>query len=647
MQIKNFLVSLVTVLAVLAGAGSVHAQTGTVIVTGANLPTDCTVGLLFYKTGASDGLYTCTATDTWTAVGTGSVSDTAYDAATWDSVTTVAPSKNAVRDKIEAIVAGGGLGTTDIDTSAELRAIVGDESGTGALIFAGGNIGAATATSFTATTIDTGQGANELFDMDQNVLVASSPTFAALTVDTEVYDATGWDADLTVPTKDAIRDKIEAIVAGGGLGTTDIDTSAELRAIVGDESGTGALIFAGGNIGAATATTLDTGQGANELFDMDQHVLTTSSPTFVAVSVDAEAYDATGWNGDLTVATKDDIRDKIEAVVAGGGLGTADIDTSAELRAIVGDESGTGALLFAGGNIGAATGTSLAFGSDPADAGVIRFENATGLAWEAATPGTDLTLVMNGSNVLVSSAPIQVSTEAYDDAGWDGDLTVPTKDAIRDELETFPTLTDPDADRLIFWDDSAGNIVALTSPSIFSISSTTLAVTIPKSYYFRLAACQNTTASVGVDVFTSGGATATCVTGTNATRAVLDFANSGVVAVQGGFRLPPSYSGVVLANMKWRTSATSGDVVWQIATACTADAEVFDDTFNTASEVTDTAKGTTLQLNDAQIASVDVTGCAAGEHLQWRLFRDAGHASDNLAATAQLVDVEFRVLEVF
>ena len=30
------------------------------------------------------------------------VSDTAYDATTWDNVTTIAPSKNAVRDKLEA-----------------------------------------------------------------------------------------------------------------------------------------------------------------------------------------------------------------------------------------------------------------------------------------------------------------------------------------------------------------------------------------------------------------------------------------------------------------------------------------------------------------------------------------------------------------
>ena len=36
--------------------------------------------------------------------------------------------------------------------------------------------------------------------------------------------------------------------------------------------------------GAATAATLDTGQGANELYDMDQNVLTTSAPTFAGMT---------------------------------------------------------------------------------------------------------------------------------------------------------------------------------------------------------------------------------------------------------------------------------------------------------------------------------------------------------------------------
>jgi hypothetical protein len=47
----------------------------------------------------------------------GAVSDTAYNATSWDNVTDVAPSKNAIRDKIEALVLGGGEATTVADTA--------------------------------------------------------------------------------------------------------------------------------------------------------------------------------------------------------------------------------------------------------------------------------------------------------------------------------------------------------------------------------------------------------------------------------------------------------------------------------------------------------------------------------------------------
>ena len=64
------------------------------------------------------------------ADGGGSVSDTVYGAG-WNGDTTVAPSKNAVYDKIETL-----FSSASIDTSAELAAILTDEIGTaGALVF--------------------------------------------------------------------------------------------------------------------------------------------------------------------------------------------------------------------------------------------------------------------------------------------------------------------------------------------------------------------------------------------------------------------------------------------------------------------------------------------------------------------------------
>ncbi|MCK5603893.1 hypothetical protein KAR91_18545 [Candidatus Pacearchaeota archaeon] len=56
------------------------------------------------------------------------------------------------------------------------------------------------------TTLDTGQGANELYDMDQNVLTTSSPTWAGLTVGSNV-----------LPTEEIL---FQAILQGGGVAIT-------------------------------------------------------------------------------------------------------------------------------------------------------------------------------------------------------------------------------------------------------------------------------------------------------------------------------------------------------------------------------------------------------------------------------------------
>ena len=87
----------------------------------------------------------------------------------------------------------------------------------------------------TGTTLDTGQGANELFDMDQNVLQASAVTFA--TVNT-----------------------------GHGVN--------ELYSMNQDVESTDAVVF----------STVNTGQGANELFDMDQNVETDDAVEFLSVT---------------------------------------------------------------------------------------------------------------------------------------------------------------------------------------------------------------------------------------------------------------------------------------------------------------------------------------------------------------------------
>ena len=91
----------------------------------------------------------------------------------------------------------------------------------------------------TGTTLDTGQGANELFDMDQNVLQASAVTFD--TIDTGQGANELYDMNQNVQTNNAV-------------------------------------IF----------SSVNTGFGANELYDMDQNVLTSSDVIFNDITVSDE-----------------------------------------------------------------------------------------------------------------------------------------------------------------------------------------------------------------------------------------------------------------------------------------------------------------------------------------------------------------------
>ena len=175
----------------------------------------------------------------------------------------------------------------------------------------------------------------------------------------------------------------------------------------------------------------------------------------------------------------------------------------------------------------------------------------------------------------------------------------------------------------------------------YNAESTGNVLTLPIKLWVPAAICNNATpASHGWSFPTSNPGVPTCVTGSNTQFGVMAFADAADLSAQYQFRLPSDWTSTVDVAIKWYTSATSGDVVWQVATICVSDAETSDPAFNTASTVTDTAKGTTLQQNDAAITTLTVTGCAAGELMFVKVRRDASHASDSLAATANLVGLE-------
>jgi hypothetical protein len=190
-----------------------------------------------------------------------------------------------------------------------------------------------------------------------------------------------------------------------------------------------------------------------------------------------------------------------------------------------------------------------------------------------------------------------------------------------------------------------GDVVRATSPTnvTFDVEGTGNSFTAPFFIEFVAAGVAAGTAGTMLDTPASNGAAPATIAGTNSLYAVLDFDAGTDESAQGAFKLPSDWSGAIDFDGVWFAAATSGNVIWALQTVCVADAETGDPAFNTAQTATDAAKGTTLQWNDFSIASVTTTGCAAGETLMFKFFRDADNGSDTMTGDARLKSIRFKL----
>lgn len=301
--------------------------------------------------------------------------------------------------------------------------------------------------------------------------------------------------------------------------------------------------------------------------------------------------------------------------------------------------------------------TSISFGADPGDGSPLNLSNNTCINWEIATPGTDKCLKVNASDQLDFNGTLNLSGAATGsvviNGVTSGSFTITGADAMAQSVTATVAAQTSGAAVLTIPDMAGVNDTFAFIAKAGTFTNKTLdaegtgnVLTIPRRIWLPAAGCNNATAGSIWDLPTSNPGVAACVTGTNTQKGVLDFADgANSLSAQITYKLPSTWTGTVDANIKWFSATITGDVVWQLATICVADAETDDPAFNTASTVTDTAKGTTNQTNDAAITGVTVTGCAAGELMHIKIFRDPANVSDTHAATARLIGVELVIRE--
>lgn len=208
---------------------------------------------------------------------------------------------------------------------------------------------------------------------------------------------------------------------------------------------------------------------------------------------------------------------------------------------------------------------------------------------------------------------------------------------------------DAGADKILFWDESAGKLTHLELGTNLSITGTTISAS---SSIYNISGGTNYLASKTLARFTprenQPPATAFATLDTRNSIAVLDFdAATDEAAIFSG--VIPDYanlaSGLKIRLAWMATTATSGNVRWGAQLErCTTDLD--SDSFDTATLVTSAANGTSGIVTIAEITATAIDSLAIGDTFRIKIYRDADDATnDTMSGDAELIAVE--VQQVF
>lgn len=250
----------------------------------------------------------------------------------------------------------------------------------------------------------------------------------------------------------------------------------------------------------------------------------------------------------------------------------------------------------------------------------------------AGLTATTDNFIVSVSSAWASRTPAQVKATLDLEIGTD----VQAWDAFLDDIAA---LTDPNADRLMFWDDSAGDIVWLEAGSGLSISGTTLTANVSGKQTIYIPA------SAMLSATTSGAASAQLEMGTNKQNiGVLDFDATADEYAHFNVAFPKSWNlGTVTFQVFWTTSATDTDgVAWGLEAVARSDNEAIDASWGTAVVVTDDAQSAANeQYVTAESSAVTIAGTPADDDLVYfRLFRDVSDANDDMTEDARLIGIK-------
>jgi len=273
----------------------------------------------------------------------------------------------------------------------------------------------------------------------------------------------------------------------------------------------------------------------------------------------------------------------------------------------------------------------------------------------------DITDVTAGAGVAVTSPGGPAPTVAWDPSTFAGNVTMwDAANASRTWTANLSGATDPvwtysnGVANLSTGTLQAGGSDVATAASATAFTNKSLdcngtgnTCKIQKTVPIHVAGCVDATAGhVWNAPAAASAATPVCVNGTNVRTAALEFPDADNRSFQFEHTIDAGWDGgdMTIRGKWFSDTASTNNIVMQFQFVCVADAETGDPSWDAdILAITDAGKGTTLQRNDFSgtiAASTHLSTCAAGELLQVKPFRDAGHASDNFSGTMRLLPME-------
>lgn len=193
--------------------------------------------------------------------------------------------------------------------------------------------------------------------------------------------------------------------------------------------------IAGGSVGpfstgAPAFSAVTAGENTNALTIGNSGSLTTTGTGYLSaggVILGDASPDASGEIGYATNAFNLFANSEDMVWTASANLWTASSATSATFAFTPSVSFSAGVAIPTGQAVAVAGTGYISGGADAADSGFIRMSNNTALAWEAATPGTDVFIALDGSDILQvgqNAANIYLGTSGTGNVQVTGDVTV-------------------------------------------------------------------------------------------------------------------------------------------------------------------------------------------------------------------------------